>query len=336
MISSYNIDKELQRILRPLNFILKLFGTPKYRIQNGRNIPIDKKSLTIWFLTVIIASVYCSVCSVNNRRSKYNMLNFVNVTYDFFLCFGYTISLIGELSNRQNNCSIIILFHKIHRSIKFSKEIQTLVVWIWFHTFTTVFYGFIVVVILHIIYTDMLLIGVICDSAYMTFDLNLVYAISILMLLNKYMDEWVKSVLMFNEEQEDGDNMDCQHLLETYLDIMKAYNLYKKIFRILVLYYSVDTFFRTVTYVESVLQLLRLQVNPQEIVDETSMVCTQLMKNLESSNNQIDLYKKVLQTNFTFTKMTACGLFYIDATLPISLLLLTTNYVIVLLQFAFL
>ncbi|KAF9800103.1 hypothetical protein SFRURICE_016980 [Spodoptera frugiperda] len=130
---------------------------------------------------------------------------------------------------------------------------------------------------------------------------------------------------MLNEEQDE--NMNCAHLLETFLDIMNAYNLYKKAYSMLIFYYSVDTFFRTVSYVESVLQLLLVHMYEYQILTISVIAFLE---------NKMDLYKKVLQTNRTFSKMTACGLFYIDAMLPIRLLLLTTNYVIVLLQFAFL
>ena len=52
--------------------------------------------------------------------------------------------------------------------------------------------------------------------------------------------------------------------------------------------------------------------------------------------DQVRLCKNVLQANRTFNKMTACGLFYVDAALPISLMALLTSYIIVLFQFAFL
>ncbi|KAF9799861.1 hypothetical protein SFRURICE_017095 [Spodoptera frugiperda] len=44
--------------------------------------------------------------------------------------------------------------------------------------------------------------------------------------------------------------------------------------------------------------------------------------------------KNIIRLNGTFSKMTACGMFSIDATLPLSLAGIISNYVVVLLQFS--
>ncbi|XP_075985618.1 uncharacterized protein LOC142982819 [Anticarsia gemmatalis] len=59
--------------------------------------------------------------------------------------------------------------------------------------------------------------------------------------------------------------------------------------------------------------------------------------NLSDKKSEKELCKKVMFLNRkSFSKMSACGLFYVDATLPLRLCGLITNHIIVLLQFAFL
>ncbi|PZC77111.1 hypothetical protein B5X24_HaOG203728 [Helicoverpa armigera] len=71
-------------------------------------------------------------------------------------------------------------------------------------------------------------------------------------------------------------------------------------------------------------------------IEEAEISCVKLMMNKNCPGDQARLYKKVMQTNRTFSKMSACGLFYVDGVLPLKLTGLLASYVIVLLQFAFL
>ncbi|KAF9410603.1 hypothetical protein HW555_010370 [Spodoptera exigua] len=72
------------------------------------------------------------------------------------------------------------------------------------------------------------------------------------------------------------------------------------------------------------------------MVEKTEETCLQLMKNPNCSKNQKRLCRVVLQANRSFSKISACGLFYVDATLPILFTEVLTGNIIVLLQFAFL
>lgn len=230
MFPNYCIENELHKILCPLNFTLKFFGTPKYRIRNGRIIPIEKKIMTMWFLIVIIMSIYCTYHVVLAHKTL-KMINFLNLIYDIFICFGYTILFIVEFKSSQDNCYLIILLDEIHRRIKFSDETYSFVVWNWIFALSTISFTLLLLLGFYIFTPVSTIIGIICDCAYIMFDMNLVYAISVLMLVNKYLDVWIKSVLILNEE---NNGISCQNLFETFLHIMHAYKLYKKIFNALV------------------------------------------------------------------------------------------------------
>ena len=51
-------------------------------------------------------------------------------------------------------------------------------------------------------------------------------------MLRKYLEEWIRNILVMNDEQENyGLTL---KLLGIYQNILKAFNLYKKIFQVLV------------------------------------------------------------------------------------------------------
>ncbi|PZC77112.1 hypothetical protein B5X24_HaOG203729 [Helicoverpa armigera] len=69
-------------------------------------------------------------------------------------------------------------------------------------------------------------------------------------------------------------------------------------------------------------------------VEEAKFTCTQLLCNTHCTNAQKQLYLKILESNTTFNKMSACGVFSVDAALPLCLIEIVANYTFVLLQFA--
>ncbi|KAJ8710891.1 hypothetical protein PYW08_009406 [Mythimna loreyi] len=71
-------------------------------------------------------------------------------------------------------------------------------------------------------------------------------------------------------------------------------------------------------------------------IEEAETACIQLMKTNNSARSQKRLCMSVIQANRSFSKMTACGLFYVDAKLPIYLMRNFTTYIFVLLQLNFL
>uniref|UniRef100_A0A2H1W9A0 SFRICE_015399 n=1 Tax=Spodoptera frugiperda TaxID=7108 RepID=A0A2H1W9A0_SPOFR len=80
------------------------------------------------------------------------------------------------------------------------------------------------------------------------------------------------------------------------------------------------------------LQLEKFHIQMEEAKNQ----CIMRLTNPNCPNSEIRLCKRVLQVNRTFTKMSACGLFTVDASLPMPLMRLLTHYIIVMLQFVFL
>ncbi|KAH9644376.1 hypothetical protein HF086_006404 [Spodoptera exigua] len=69
-------------------------------------------------------------------------------------------------------------------------------------------------------------------------------------------------------------------------------------------------------------------------IEDAQATCVQLLEDTKCSKHTRHFCNSIIRSNETFIKMTACGLFCIDATLPLSLAGIISNYVIVLLQFS--
>ncbi|XP_063897726.1 uncharacterized protein LOC135118784 [Helicoverpa armigera] len=65
-------------------------------------------------------------------------------------------------------------------------------------------------------------------------------------------------------------------------------------------------------------------------------MCKLIKKSGDSTESRKQFCKKIMLINKRFRKMTACGLFYVDASLPMSLMGVSGQYAVVLLQFNFL
>ncbi|XP_022818593.1 uncharacterized protein LOC111351057 [Spodoptera litura] len=140
------------------------------------------------------------------------------------------------------------------------------------------------------------------DFVFINYNIECVYAISLIMLLKKYLNAW----------------MNCLFKIYSHPSIELA----------LFLWVSKD-----------ILLLIAQSMESEKFYianEEAKATCMQLMKNKNCSRHEQRLYKQVLQTNRTFSRISACGFFYIDAQSTISLIGLLTGYVCVLLQFAFL
>ncbi|CAD0249732.1 unnamed protein product [Spodoptera exigua] len=141
-----------------------------------------------------------------------------------------------------------------------------------------------------------------------------------------------------------------------------------------ILFHTVDTFFRCLFYFTLVLQVLTMLDNVQTdrrvvilsvslvlsvvwlskdvmlvmiqsmqcekfyiTIEKAETACIQRLKNKHYLDCERNLCKDVVQLNrVSFSKMSACGLFYIDGTLPLQLMGILTNYIVVILQTMFL
>ncbi|XP_045505543.1 uncharacterized protein LOC123701953 [Colias croceus] len=134
-----------------------------------------------------------------------------------------------------------------------------------------------------------------------------------------------------------------ESMFVSYLDILRAYDYYKKIFQMPVIFMYFIEIEKTIQVVVSIWMLKNL-MNIIVLVKS----CEEFYKNILSIDQECTyrmsseipvgeskLYKNIVRTNkASFRKYILYGLFTLDATLPVGLVQTVTTYVIVLLQFA--
>ncbi|KAF9406766.1 hypothetical protein HW555_012974 [Spodoptera exigua] len=187
--------------------------------------------------------------------------------------------------------------------------------------------------------------------------------IRILILLNKYVGHWIKEIGLMSNDRED-DEVYCKKKFATYQNILEAFNVYKVLYEVLVLFRTINAFSRNLCIFEFVLQVVTIKEQNNGKVPLASLImgymslvaiikdlvqvcfyclycekfyialenaeeaCLRRMKNVNYTKGQEKLCIDVIRENRKFCKLTACGLFHVDAKLPLSFLEYFTSYAI--------
>ncbi|PZC79300.1 hypothetical protein B5X24_HaOG200997, partial [Helicoverpa armigera] len=341
MLPNTEIDKEMQGIVKSFNFVLHLFFSSKYCLRRNNVYPRGTKYR---FMTVLHTSFLNGLNVFRAYRDSSigvtvnDFMRIMNCCYDFVQMYAFILLFILDFVHKQNHVLLILAIQTINRSFDLSKSIRSFIIWNWIVLFITLCLESYMHIVYYAIYAHSRFSDVIpdciCDFMFISFNVNYIFATRIIILLKIYLDEWVKFILILNEREENNEY--CLKLLEIYENIMQAYNLAKTVFKNLIsVSHTLDLFFWvTKTMLLSLVHCAyceRFYIS----VEEAECACIQLIKNINCPKSHKYLCKAVIRINRSFSKMTACGLFYIDASLAICFFGAVTNYAIVMLQFTF-
>lgn len=227
----------MQRIVFSFNFPLNLFLISKYSIRNCKIYPSGLKYRVFAFCFMLFTYTLCifsmiSVPIILDARTvfNYDLFIFFHMGYFFSSSIGFVILFILDIVHGKNNVLLILKIQTIHKGIDFSKNIRSFLIWNWI--------SITILISLHIVTNIVFYNGfrtydfrVFLDNMYdllcIASDINFLIAIRIITLLRMYLDMWIEEIMVMNNER-------CPKLLEIYQNIFKAYNLYKKIFQVLV------------------------------------------------------------------------------------------------------
>ncbi|KAH9640154.1 hypothetical protein HF086_018396 [Spodoptera exigua] len=323
------LEKEIQGLVYSFNFALKIFCASKYSVRNNRLYPRGNKYQFFAFCFTVFMGFICTyrmftidITDPNMSESENDTVNLLSVLYYFLYTIGFTLMFILDSIHKQDNVFFFIEIQAIHLSVDFSKNMRSYIIFNWIYLFMIMFIDIYMYGSFFILYENSTWLETLsdffCDAAFIIFDVNYVISIRIIILLKAYLDQWIREISIKDEQENEGRYL---KLFGSYQHILKAYNLYKKIYRVLV---TIHIFPYTFHY-HSLMSLY--------IVLFTSKRFTLSGGGVKS---QEWLYKSVKQINRTFSKMSACGLFCVDAALVLCLTGVITNYAVVMLQFTFL
>ena len=237
------IGKQVQKIVHSFNFALHLFCSSKYYVQNNHIYPRGKKYLLLSFCCMFLMNVlYLYVAfsidatDLNMKQTENNMISVLGSFCYFIQAFCFTMLYILDIVHRYNNIFFILEIQNIHEDIYAKKSMQSYIIWNWVSLLTFISLD----IYIHIIYFmyrinlpfTTVSLQFFCDIMSIIFDVNYIIAIRFIILLKKYLDQWILEILA--SDVEENNNEHCQKLLKVYQNILKGFEMYKRIFQILV------------------------------------------------------------------------------------------------------
>ena len=235
----YNrLEKDIQKVANAFNYPLNLFLTSKYEVKNNRIYATGTTYRVFAFCVMLSANALCffrifvpEETNVTNTQffSFSTIINFATYLLMFMMLF------LLDYMHKNNNVLLILMIQDIYKSIDFVKSIRSFIIWSWISNFTIIFIHIFLNVTYCVTVTSYnigLVLDHICDLLCFPFDLNFVLAIRIIILLKKYLDKWIEHLMTISNEYDHND--EYLKMSGIYGNILKAYSLYNRIFKVLV------------------------------------------------------------------------------------------------------
>ncbi|PZC77054.1 hypothetical protein B5X24_HaOG200703 [Helicoverpa armigera] len=237
------LEKEIQNIFRPFNYAFILLLSSKYTMQDNYITPNGKLRT---FLSCMSASYVSGVgfyYMISNKYLEYNSsvysITVVTIVVQLIIigyCFGVILIMVNNFVFSQKNILLIVTIQTIGKNINLSKVVKNFIVgnWIAILIPSAIYAGIQgSFYIFYYIIDYTLVLATLCTIAFLAFELELVYALRVIVLLRKYLQGWVQMVSKLNYDQDDG--YDCVKLFKIYQNILQAFELYKAVSQFLVI-----------------------------------------------------------------------------------------------------
>ncbi|PZC77071.1 hypothetical protein B5X24_HaOG200721 [Helicoverpa armigera] len=232
------IDKDMQRMLLPLNLFHNILLCPKYRIKNNFINPNSFLSIILGLFGLIL-----SIFSFCYRVYKYYRINpkkyVMNVMYvtsyiDFVIfSIGTIINFKINVLETVRNVSLVLKIQDIHRFLPGQNYFKCFTIWNWISIFSGV--GFYTYMLIFTVLTfEMHIDGMLFGFTLLFIDVNIIYCIRLIKLINNKVDIWNRRALKMHQ-MDPIDNEDyCEKMFEAYMNILKCYDFYKDSFQLMV------------------------------------------------------------------------------------------------------
>ncbi|CAH1640573.1 unnamed protein product [Spodoptera littoralis] len=373
-ISINTIDQEVQTILLPLNTMQYIMFNPKYRIKNNyifpNNLLTNCLSLTakIFFIISYGYSTYFSVQYTEELPVIFQQFLYF---YDFvFYCIGFIVVFVIQITQSKNSLMFVLVFQKVHRVLNNEIKTKRTVFSIWTVVILTSLF-FPCYLTAYSILASFPFHFLIASFFFAVFDFNIVYATQVMKLLTNKVDLW-NSYVEHGEKLEDRHGGDYyEKLFQTYVDILECYDIHNSCYRAFIMFYIMEVFNHSLVYIEEALMVIQYGFEYYESISQISWVtilifiwllknfllltklihqyekfyiavgnahdtCTHMLRTTNSDAEK-RLCKNMLRVHrASFSKMSLYGMFHVDAVLQQGLMMLLTEYTVVLLQFTFL
>ncbi|KAF9412170.1 hypothetical protein HW555_009243 [Spodoptera exigua] len=273
-------------------------------------------------------------------QNEDNFEHFVMNVYDYVLfSIGGFVNFFINIQQKYNNVLYVLKIQNVHKILKLDETcFKRSIIYSWvcviaincFHICWTLIYYF--------CFNDIDILNTLAAYANIRFDVNLIYATWCLRLMTESLKFWTYGL---QNSAYTNDALDNKHWYNTmfgcYVDITENFQIVEKTFQHV---YTLLTFSSLTWVIKNLLIITFLCVESEKYysgIKRVENACSQMTTSVRSSANQKTFCRNILRVqDATFKKLRICGLFAVDASLPLRVIAFITTYTIVLLQFVFL
>lgn len=231
LLLNNRLDKNIQKIVQPVNIMLSLSFSKNYKISDSYITPCEKKYNILLFFIVLVFNLLCIFHVIANKLDDFGT-NGITALFIIFLFFFYFL-IASAISCWPFVTSFITAatFFLFWGSKKFTKKsVRNYIILNWI-LLSAVVCITIFARTIYFLFVDFMFLDISFTIINLAFDCNLVYSISLMSLLTKYLNEWVNQQLF---QQNEGVEEYYDIVFVVYKNIFEAFKLYVKCFRELV------------------------------------------------------------------------------------------------------
>lgn len=221
------VDKDVQKMLKPLNLMQSVSLCPKYKIKDDYITPNSRVSSflslcgTISYVSVFIYRCVMLYLAEHDPRALY-MSSFYDSAYN---CIGFIMNFLLSIMYSDSNIMFILIVQDVHKFLNHESSFRRLIFGNWLFacfsfTFFTVFFTFFQFSLqMPWYYFSTCILAM--------FDLHVIYAIRLIRLLEIKVYLWQIQALSAHELENADPKEYNQKMFKTFSKILKCYELYK-------------------------------------------------------------------------------------------------------------
>ncbi|PZC77082.1 hypothetical protein B5X24_HaOG200732 [Helicoverpa armigera] len=225
------LDKDVQCMLWPLNLMQYMMLCPKYQIKNNL---ITPNSLISNIISIIATVGFIS----SSFYRTYEIIYYSVLKSSFFMSFvlyydciyyvvGFIMNCAMGILQTKNMVKFVLIFQKIHRFLNDGSLFTRYVIMNWIYFIAALGFFFIILMLFVMLFENWIFI--IYGYELIFFDLNVVYLIRIIKLLEDKVLLYNKYLL--NCQNLTHDESYRQKMVQVYVDLLECYSILKKSFQ---------------------------------------------------------------------------------------------------------
>ncbi|XP_068625142.1 uncharacterized protein [Battus philenor] len=372
MCNNNLLDKEFISFLKPLHIICSFLLLPKISFSGDKVYSINRKYI-IYYIIGISITYGLLISTLTSIVEFYEdiAIFYVYITAYSQYSINYTLVCIFNFFHSDVYVKLLLKLQAIEINLYDCKDTKKMRILVRFTCFLLLAI-YILFVTLKLIYDPLWdwVRGAFIFTA-LIFDIELSYCICVAYFLVCKVERWCKIMAIDPKKitlQDEVGLIFMETMCKVYEDILDALEFLKKTSQFTILLHFVIVFVQSITYIEIlILMTQNRNIEPgsvkshaygvtlwisKAVVTESTLclVCEILYRRIASAQTVVISYtcnynsqrarrflKNIRRLNrVKFRRINVCGIFTVDAALPLRLGRLIADYTVILLQFAFL